>query len=54
VPNLLATGGAGFIGANFTHHWLAKHPEDSVVLALSSPRLTFVQGDIRAPRLAEA
>jgi dTDP-glucose 4,6-dehydratase len=68
VTNLLITGGAGFIGANFTHYWLAQHPDDSVVVldaltyagnpaslagALSNPRLTFVQGDIRTPRLAE-
>ena len=24
--NLLITGGAGFIGANFVRHWLAKYP----------------------------
>jgi dTDP-glucose 4,6-dehydratase len=32
-PNtLLVTGGAGFIGANFVHYWLAKHPEDKVIV----------------------
>ena len=25
---LLVTGGAGFIGANFVHYWLAQHPQD--------------------------
>ena len=27
---LLVTGGAGFIGSNFIHYWLAKYPEDSI------------------------
>ncbi|HET7306602.1 MAG TPA: dTDP-glucose 4,6-dehydratase [Gammaproteobacteria bacterium] len=29
---LLVTGGAGFIGSNFVHHWLAKYPKDRVVV----------------------
>ncbi len=29
---LLVTGGAGFIGANFVHYWLANHPDDRVVV----------------------
>jgi dTDP-glucose 4,6-dehydratase len=68
VANLLITGGAGFIGANFTHYWLGQRPEDTVVVldaltyagnlasldgALSNPRLRFVQGDIRTPHLVE-
>ena len=32
LPSLLVTGGAGFIGANFVHYWLAKHPKDHVVV----------------------
>jgi len=32
MTNLLVTGGAGFIGANFVHHWSAHHPGDSVVV----------------------
>jgi dTDP-glucose 4,6-dehydratase len=59
--NLLVTGGAGFIGANFVRHWLAKTEEGSVVVfdALtyagnldnlagldSNPRFVFVRGDI--------
>ncbi len=28
---LLVTGAAGFIGANFVHYWMAKHPADTVV-----------------------
>lgn len=58
---LLVTGGAGFIGSNFIHYWLAHHPEDHIVNLdsltyagnlenLSSisdhPNYTFVKGDI--------
>ncbi len=58
---LLVTGGAGFIGANFVHHWLEMHPGDRVVVldALTyagnlanlepvkgHPDLKFVQGNI--------
>jgi dTDP-glucose 4,6-dehydratase len=68
VANLLVTGGAGFIGANFVHYWLAQHPGDRVVVldaltyagnlaslepALGRPELVFVEGDIRSPGLAE-
>ena len=28
---LLVTGGAGFIGSNFIHYWLEKHPDDYIV-----------------------
>jgi dTDP-glucose 4,6-dehydratase len=62
------TGGAGFIGANVVHFWLAQHPDDRVVVldALTyagnlanlesvrrHPSFTFVHGDIRVPGLAE-
>jgi dTDP-glucose 4,6-dehydratase len=68
VHNLLVTGGAGFIGANFVHYWLDRHPGDRVVVLdaltyagnLASidsthnrPEFTFVHGDIRTPGLAE-
>jgi dTDP-glucose 4,6-dehydratase len=68
MPSVLVTGGAGFIGANFVHFWLARHPEDAVVVldaltyagnlaslepARGNPRFTFVHGDIRTPALAE-
>ncbi len=58
---LLITGGAGFIGANFTHHWCARHPDDRVVVLDSltyagnraslealeaDDRYRFVQADI--------
>jgi len=29
---LLVTGGAGFIGSNFVHHWVRGHPGDLVVV----------------------
>lgn len=32
MANLLVTGGAGFIGANFVHHWRAVEPTDSIVV----------------------
>ncbi|KUJ84924.1 dTDP-glucose 4,6-dehydratase [Microbulbifer flavimaris] len=65
---LLVTGGAGFIGANFVHYWLQKHPDDIVVVldaltyagnraSLSSveshPGFTFVHGDICNTSLVE-
>jgi len=59
--NLLVTGGAGFIGANFVRHWLATTPAGKVVVldALTyagnienlagletDARFVFVRGDI--------
>ena len=61
MPNLLVTGGAGFIGANFVHYWRREHPADSIVvldaltyagnrMSLSSlegkPGFSFVHGNI--------
>lgn len=61
MKNLLLTGGAGFIGTNFVHYWLARHPGDRVVVldvltyagnmanlgsAESNPDYRFVRGDI--------
>ncbi|WAL62539.1 dTDP-glucose 4,6-dehydratase [Thermocoleostomius sinensis] len=58
---VLITGGAGFIGSNFVHHWCQHYPGDRVVVldALTyagnrntlatlegSANLRFVQGDI--------
>jgi dTDP-glucose 4,6-dehydratase len=56
---LLVTGGAGFIGSNFVHYWIERHPDDHVVvydlltyagnrasLAGADDRIVFVQGDI--------
>ena len=63
---LLVTGGAGFIGSNFVHYWLERHPGDEVVvydlltyagnranLATVEDAITFVQGDICDRELAE-
>jgi dTDP-glucose 4,6-dehydratase len=32
MANLIVTGGAGFIGANFVHHWRKAHPNDAIVV----------------------
>jgi dTDP-glucose 4,6-dehydratase len=32
VANLLVTGGAGFIGANFVHYWADRYPQDRIVV----------------------
>ncbi|MHA7820224.1 MAG: dTDP-glucose 4,6-dehydratase [Erythrobacter sp.] len=65
MPNLLVTGGAGFIGGNFVHYWNAKHPEDQVIVldALTyagnrstlagANRTELVEGDIRDQNLVE-
>jgi dTDP-glucose 4,6-dehydratase len=62
LRNLLVTGGAGFIGANFVQYWLDRHPDDRVVVldaltyagnlsslepARQHSRFAFVRGDIR-------
>ncbi|HET7330190.1 dTDP-glucose 4,6-dehydratase [Dyella sp.] len=59
--HLLVTGGAGFVGTNFVHHWLAKYPNDRVVVldaltyagdaenlaaARSNPNFRFIHGNI--------
>jgi dTDP-glucose 4,6-dehydratase len=61
LRKLLVTGGAGFIGCNFVHHWTREHPADRLVVldaltyagnAASLAALnghsgfTFVRGDI--------
>jgi dTDP-glucose 4,6-dehydratase len=63
---LLVTGGAGFIGSNFVHYWLERHPGDEVVvydlltyagnresLSAVEDAITFVEGDICDRELAE-
>ena len=59
--NLFITGGAGFIGSNFVHHWLANTREGRVVVfdaltyagnidslsdIANNPRYLFIRGDI--------
>lgn len=65
---VLVTGGAGFIGSNFVHRLLAKHPGAEVVVldaltyagrkenlhGIPDRSLTFVHGDIRDPEAVEA
>jgi len=68
MARLLVTGGAGFIGANFVHYWLAQHPGDRLVVldaltyagnlanleaARARAEFRFVQGDIRDTPLVE-
>lgn len=58
---LLVTGGAGFIGSNFIHYWLKRHPQDKIInldkltyagnlVSLKdiegNPNYKFVKGDI--------
>lgn len=59
--NILVTGGAGFIGANFVYYELQNHPNDRIVCldaltyagnlstlteAIKNPKFRFVKGDI--------
>ncbi len=61
MKNLMVTGGAGFIGANFVHLMMEKYPDynfvvfdkltyagnlDNLEKVSSLPNYTFVQGDI--------
>ncbi len=32
MRKILITGGAGFIGSNFVHHWCETHPDDFVIV----------------------
>ncbi len=63
---LLGTGGCGFIGSNFLHHWARTHPADELVnldaltysgnlanvAALSQKtNYKFVKGDIADPKI---
>ncbi|WP_127477391.1 dTDP-glucose 4,6-dehydratase [Sulfurivermis fontis] len=68
MRKLLVTGGAGFIGVNFVHYWLARHPGDRLVVldaltyagnpaslpsAAGNPAYRFVHGDICDQSLVE-
>jgi dTDP-glucose 4,6-dehydratase len=69
IDHLLVTGGAGFIGSNFVHWMLGRHPDLRIVVLdkltyagnmanLASldgdPRLEFVRGDIADPDAVDA
>ena len=58
---LIVTGGAGFIGGNYIHIMLKKHPEDEIICldaltyagnletlkpVMKNPKFKFVKGDI--------
>jgi len=66
--NMLVTGGAGFIGANYVHYWLEKHPNDKIIVldaltyagnqanldpVKSNDNFAFVHGDICDTSLVE-
>jgi dTDP-glucose 4,6-dehydratase len=64
VTNLLITGGAGFIGANFVHYWQQHHPGDTLTVLdsltyagnranLDGSAAELVVGDIRDTSLVE-
>ena len=61
MPNILVTGGAGFIGSNFVYYMLEKHPDYRIVCidsltyagnlstlekALQNENFRFVKADI--------
>ncbi len=58
MADILVTGGAGFIGAKFVHHWRKVSPDDGVIVldALTYAgnaanldgldNVTLVEGDI--------
>src|SRR5690554_2266858 len=69
MQNILVTGGAGFIGANFVHYWLSRHPGQRVVVLdaltyagnqqnlapeLGNPCLEFIRGDVCDSQLVES
>lgn len=67
MKKILVTGGAGFIGANFCHYWMAQYPQDQLVVLdaltyaghrehlheLEEKGLAFVHGDIGDQLLVE-
>lgn len=69
MANLLVTGAAGFIGANFLHYWNKSNPDDCVVVLdaltyagnknnlagiIEQDWLTFVEGSICDQALVES
>ncbi|MBN8430663.1 dTDP-glucose 4,6-dehydratase [Microbulbifer salipaludis] len=68
MSNLLVTGGAGFIGANFVHYWMKTYPQDKVVVldaltyagnkasldpVAENPNFVFCRGNICDTELVE-
>jgi len=68
VARLLVTGGAGFIGSNFVHYWLARYPQDRLVVldaltyagniehlasVRTRPEFRFIHGNIVDTALVE-
>ena len=66
--NIIVTGGAGFIGANFVYYELEKHPEDRIICldkltyagnletleeAMKNKNFRFVKGDIADKEFVE-
>ena len=66
--NIIVTGGAGFIGANFVYYELEKHPEDRIICldkltyagnletleeAMKNSNFRFVKGDIADKEFVE-
>ena len=66
--NIIVTGGAGFIGANFVYYELEKHPDDRIICldkltyagnletleeAMKNPNFRFVKGDIADKEFVE-
>jgi dTDP-glucose 4,6-dehydratase len=69
MAKVLVTGGAGFIGSNFTLYWVNKHPEDTVVVfdkltyagnlenlitIEGKENYLFIQGDITNPDMVNS
>ena len=67
MAELMVTGGAGFIGANFVHYWRARHPEDTITvldaltyagsresLAGLDGAIRLVEGDLTDTALVDA
>lgn len=65
---ILITGGAGFIGSNFIHYFLNKHPDyevinldaltycgnlENLIEVENNPHYTFLKGDINDKKLLE-
>lgn len=69
MSKILVTGGAGFIGSNFTLYWVDKYPQDTVVVfdkltyagnlenlrsIEKKENYLFIQGDITNPEMVDS